>query len=607
MKIQNILFPEIGICTEEKMFFRKEKNYDREVKLEENNRCLRFAAYGYCSFDTYFNALSIAKWKKYTSIGDVRLQLYLQGSFEVILTNIECVEKKVYIKEIGSYNINSKEKQLFIFPYNLYEYKGLLAFSLRAKSDALCFGGWYDADMADTSLWNVDIAIDICTFRREAFIQRNIDILKKSVIEKSDSPLYKHLHVYISDNGKTLPKQEIENEYIHIVENKNAGGASGFTRGLIEIMNNYKNYPATHALLMDDDIVILPEALFRTYTILRCRKPEYGELFIGGAMLRLDNQALQVESGASWNAGELISNRKNLNLLKLKNCCLNEEEEYTEYNAWWYCCIPMTIVNSENLPLPIFIRGDDVEYGLRNIKQLALMNGICVWHEAFENKYSSFLQYYILRNLLYDNALHFPEYTARKFLRRLYKSVARELVYYRYKNIDLIFRGVNDFFKGVEFLKTTDGEALHKEIMEAGYKAVPVSQLKGAAYHATIYDASINQSENFLHKLLRYGTMNGYFLPAKYQKNSKIKIVSMAQCRPVNFYREQKVLNYDTVSGKGFITQKSWKETWRALWKLIVMTGKVLFQFNRAKSSFKLHVSEITNEKFWNDYLQIVH
>ena len=81
----------------------------------------------------------------------------------------------------------------------------------------------------------------------------------------------------------------------------------------------------------------------------------------------------------------------------------------------------------------------------------------------------------------------------------------------------------------------------------------------------------------------------------------------MAQCRPVNFYREQKVLNYDTVSGKGFITQKSWKETWRALWKLIGMTGKVLFQFNRAKSSFKLHVSEITNEKFWNDYLQIVH
>ncbi len=67
---------------------------------------------------------------------------------------------------------------------------------------------------------------------------------------------------------------------------------------------------------------------------------------------------------------------------------------------------PMKIVTPENLPMPIFIRGDDLEYGLRNMKTLILMNGICVWHEPFENKYSSFLEYYIMRNQLIDNSFH---------------------------------------------------------------------------------------------------------------------------------------------------------------------------------------------------------
>mgnify|MGYP006976954123 FL=1 len=108
-------------------------------------------------------------------------------------------------------------------------------------------------------------------------------------------------------------------------------------------------------------------------------------------MLRIDKPNMQVESGASWNAGDLISNKANLNMNVTWDCLFNEIEEYTEFNAWWYCCFPMDVVSEENLPLPIFIRGDDLEYGLRNMKHLILMNGICVWHEPFENKYSSFL------------------------------------------------------------------------------------------------------------------------------------------------------------------------------------------------------------------------
>ena len=89
---------------------------------------------------------------------------------------------------------------------------------------------------------------------------------------------------------------------------------------------------------------------------------------------------------------------------------INEIEEYTEFNAWWYCCFPMDVVSEENLPLPIFIRGDDLWIRPAQHEASDLMNGICVWHEPFENKYSSFLEYYIIRNRLVDNTFHFPDW-----------------------------------------------------------------------------------------------------------------------------------------------------------------------------------------------------
>ena len=602
MIIQNVLLPKAGICNMEELYFRREENREKDVDFYPEKEILVFKKQGLILFNTYFNGLSVEKWKKYTRIGKISLSLRLSGAFEVTLTNITTNHKTVYPETNCSRIIDTDYPETFTFDYNLYDFKGMLAFTLKAlRDDSVFFGGRYDAEVQEDALSDVNIAINICTFKSEPFVLRNIDILKKEIIENEDNPLHGHLRVYISDNGKSLPLEQLNSRNIHVVYNKNAGGAAGFTRGLMEIMKHKEEFPATHALMMDDDIIIQPESLFRTYMMLRCRKEEYGEMFIGGAMLRLDQPNIQVESGASWNEGNLISNKSGLDVKEIEACLYNEVEEYTEYNAWWYCCTPMSVVNSDNLPLPLFIRGDDLEYGLRNRRPLVLLNGICVWHEAFENKYSSFLQYYILRNLLYDNALHFPNYSKTAFLKRLYRNVARELLYYRYKNVDLIFRGVHDFYKGVEFLETTDGEKLHKEIMDAGYKAQPVDKLGGIPLHLPRYLASLTQEGPGWKRLVRLLTGNGYLLPAKHTG----QVVSMAQCRPINFYREKSVLNYDIASGKGFITEKNYGELFRALLGLARLTITTLREFDKAKENFRKDSHRITNETFWNKYLEI--
>ena len=595
MKLQNLLMPQAGLCMQQDMYFRLNK----KVHVSDCQQSLTFRKQGIAWFDTYFNGFSIEKWKKYTVVREVAVTLLLKGRFELQLCSKEKIHQTISERVLSVTAFDSEDITSITLPFRSYEEKGMYFIRLEALEDgAQYWGGYYEADIPEEELWPVDIAVNICTFRREPFVKRNLEILRKHILQNRDNEMCGHLQVFISDNGKTLDIPALADAQVHIVPNKNVGGAGGFTRGLIEIMH-CPDCRATHVLFMDDDILIEPEALYRTYTLLRCRKKSYEELFIGGAMLRLDQQNIQVEAGAAWYAGNLQSRKSGVDLNTVDGCLYNEIEEHVEYNAWWYCCTPMSVVREDNLPLPIFIRGDDLEYGLRNMKHLLLMNGICVWHEPFENKYSSFLEYYIIRNMLYDNALHCPDFSKWQFLKRLYGSVVRQLFYYRYQNVELIFRGVNDFFKGVDFLRETDGEKLHQEIMAAGYKARPVEELE-MPFEYPMYEQSFGENDGRLHKVIRMLTFNGLFLPA-----NRDTVVSMAMCRPISFYRAKQVLQYDVTSKKAFVTEKKLGKSLGYLFRLLPMTSKILSQFEWAKENFRQDAELLTTESCWREYLQI--
>lgn len=594
MKLQNLLMPQAARCTTDKMYFRLS---DKNVSPSHCHQALTFSKGGWASLDTYFNGFSIEKWKKYTQIQNVSVTLFLKGGFEIQLCSKEKLHNTVAEKELSVTEAHFDTLTEVTLPFSSYEEKGMYYVKLLALSDGSEYcGGYYSADLQEDTLANVNLAINICTFRREAFVKRNLELLHREILNCEDNPLSRHLQIFISDNGKTLDRSALSDQYVHIVPNKNVGGAGGFTRGLIEILH-CQSYRASHVLFMDDDILMEPEALFRTYTLLRCLKQEYKDSFIGGAMLRLDLPNIQVEAGAAWYAGALASRKSGLNVKEAEACLYNEIEEFCDFNAWWYCCVPMTVVREDNLPMPIFIRGDDVEYGLRNMKHLILLNGICVWHEPFENKYSSFLQYYILRNMLYDNALHCPGYSKKRFMRTLAGSVVRELFYYRYKNVDLIFRGVNDFFRGVDFLKETDGEKLHQDIMAAGYKAQPVESVP-LPFDYPLYERSFRENDKKIHKCFRLLTFNGLILPAKREN-----IASMAKCRPINCYRVKRIMYYDITSKKAFLAEKKVGKSMSYLFQLCGLEVKTLFRFNRTVKKFKEQAAQVQNISFWKKYL----
>ncbi len=591
--LQHMLMPKAGVCNQTDMFFRMNK----KVHLTDEMKTLTFRKYGVVWFDTYFNSLSIGKWVKYTNIGRVYIRLKLRGKFEISLMRKEKVEDNIIEEILSITSFESTVTEIVTIPFEKLEKQGMLFVRLEAIcSDSVFFEGEYCAEIDESSSNNVFIAINICTFKREAFLLRNLEVLNNAILNNHQNALYEHLQVFISDNGKTLDSANISSDKIHIVPNKNVGGAGGFSRGLIEIMH-FKDFKATHCLFMDDDIIIEPEVLYRTFMILKCAKEKYRDAFVGGAMLRLDQPNIQVEAGAVWNSGNLDSLKHGLNLNSVDAVLYNEVEETAEYNAWWYCCTPMSVVKKDNLPLPIFIRGDDLEYGLRNMKYLILMNGICVWHEPFENKYSSFLNYYIIRNLLYDNALHCPKFTKRDFIKKMREMILRELVFYRYKNVDLIFRGVKDFFKGVEFLKMTDGENLHKEIMAEGYLLKSIDEADMQFSYPT-YERSLSEKSSRISRLFRIFTFNGLFLPTK-----RDTIVSMTGCRSINCYRARKVMFYDSYRKTIFITERDVFKTISLLLKMYCIELEIYRKFDNAVISFRKECGDLFKEEQWKSYL----
>lgn len=597
IKLQNLIYPSTENCTEEMLFFRR---YG-EVKYSFADTSILLNEEATVAFDTYFNSFSASKWFKYTQIDYVKLKLKLKGKFRISLQYKEKQTSEILQRVVGEFYVDTKSSvQEIDCDFETEYIQGMYAFSILSLEDGSEFyDGCYYTELSEEKIHDVNLGLVICTYKREKYVYRNVSMLSDALLRNPESELKEHLEVVISDNAHTLDKRKFGSDKVHVFENKNAGGSGGFTRGLIECMNLSESKKITHALLMDDDVVIQPESIYRTYKLLTLLKPEYQDSYIGGAMLRTDKQWFQTESGGSWNNGRLVSHKSGLDLRSLDACLYNEFEEKCEFNAWWYCTIPMELVREDNLPLPIFIRGDDVEYGLRNMKRLILMNGICVWHEPFEFKYSSAMYYYIFRNKLIDNAIHRTNYSRKQFVKDFRNEFLREVFTLRYKNAWLLLDGASDFLKGIDWLIQQDGEVLNQKIMEKGYKLQDIDELP-IPFSYPEYEQTLRFCESKKQQRKRKMALNGLLL-----KPVRTAIVPVIGTHIAYLYRVGVALNYDIASHKGFVTYRSRRETLDLLKSYCGMVKKSKRKYSKVVDEYEKRRNEITNVQFWREYLNI--
>lgn len=603
MDLKRIVLPS-GLGAEEELYYRR----DEKVSVGEDGS-LRFGLDGSAGFDTYFNGFSTGKWAKYTVVEKVQLELEFQGTFSVDLVYQYLKDGEASEEILESREITAHEKVKARFDFGENRQEGIFAFRCQALAeDSVLFGGRYLSENLMPSDLKVNLMVDICTFKREEYVCRNLGLLKKQILENPESPLYRHMYVHISDNAKTLDTSMGDGDFVKISPNKNAGGVGGFTRGIIEAMSRAKERDISHVLLMDDDAMIEPASLETNYTFLTVLKEEYKDYTLAGSILQLNKPYLQYEAGAQWNEGAIEALKHKVDLRDVKVLLLNEDEsEKVEYAGWWYCCIPLSVIDRDNLPLPLFIHRDDVEYGLRTGKGFIYLNGVGVWHEAFENKVSGTMEYYDIRNHCIVNAIHCPDYSMRKMKGMLLKWASSNIAKYRYQYVDMNIRGLEDFLKGADWFMQQDPVALHSEICKLNYKAKPKEEYigyKGITEEDYDWEKLITPDESdFIpvwKKLIHLIFINGYILPSK---KDKVPVVP-----PYNniykMFRLSEAIMTDA-AGNSVSTKRSWKKMFQCYKNLFRAIRRIKKEYEPARQSFQDRYREMTNLDFWRKYLDL--
>ncbi|MBW4644538.1 MAG: glycosyltransferase [Goleter apudmare HA4340-LM2] len=597
VKLQNIILPNLDICTTEELFLRLNPqcllNYeDNSVELKDG---------GFISFDTYFNSFSIQKWQEHTKVKSIGINLYLQGKFQVKLLNIDnCTYPPKIISQKLVHNPHLDEVTLFD-NVDIKGYQGLFYIELRAlQRNCLFKGGYFYTDLfnLEKSL-DKKLAIVICTYKRESYVIKNIRLLEKHLLSEPESE--KEFEIFIIDNGRTL--DNFHSSQIHVIPNKNAGGSGGYTRGIIEVLERKSNF--SHIIFMDDDVIIYPEIFTRIYNFQSLANNQ--DLCIGGSMLRLDTKYMQHENGAIWNQ-EVIRLKPDLDLRDINHVLFNEIEEYISYNGWWLFCFPTQIIDEYKLPYPFFIKMDDMELPMRLKCKIITLNGVCVWHEALENKYSPMMNYYLRRNELIFNVITDDDFNELKVIKRFVKFTLREAFCYRYKSAKITLEAVADFLKGPYYLKTLDPEKKNLEVLSMGEKAVKNYDLP---FIYEKYQESIDESESSIHRWLRFITLNGHLLPSFFfHKTSRLidrgyRVIPMQGYRPVNIFKAQKALYYNLHNREGFVVKFSRTEFFKISMQTMNLAWKVCLRFSQIKYLYKETLPELTNKAFWQRYLEI--
>lgn len=593
--LQNIIFPHSDICSESKLYFRADSGETYYSEME-NVLYVKHKV----SFDTYFNTFSVGKYKKYSRPLSLFLRLRVSGLFVLRIFGVRKENGCFVEKCIAKNHIALSQTGDFIAELDTHEEFSQLYFTL--EGSGVLYSGSFEATAASTN--PVNIAVVICTFKREKFLMRNHRQIR-AYLDNNRIFTTDNIHFYIVDNGKTLSGQEIESPYITLIPNGNTGGSGGFSRGYYEAATSGRNY--THILFMDDDIVLDCESIMRVYGLLRVRNDQYNGISVGGTMLRLSDHITQYEAGSYWDGKHLHSIGTGTDMTVRENVFEVPYYPQGNYNAWWFYCFPSDWNRKHGYPLPFFVKEDDIEYSLRCAEEIAIIGGIAVWHDDFEGKYNGFQEYYIKRNELIMTSVNDQKPYALFQVRKLILNVMKQVVFQRYFLADIVIRAYDDYLKGWEHFKNTDTELFNIELMNACQQLLNDHQLQeyyGVCFDRKKYEHSLSEPDNNKALIL---SLNGYLIPKCFYQADKdeFNVVDLAKCRYVNFYKHPKVLHYDVSRHKGFVTVQKRSQLFRYFFLLLGKSIKFLIQYPSVRKGYKEHLAELSDFRPHNrDYIE---
>ena len=586
---------------------------------------------GQHDFTTFFNALSVKKWRSYTVAHEFRLHLEVRGAaFTLVQTRADLFSWDAADIEGTELAVGASDEWHEVeVTMAAAEADVIEGFRIEVADETSVYlrNSFYYTLVDEAQVRPVELALCTTTFKKERYIEHNISLVKERILA-SDEPVAAHFTQHVVDNGRTLDVAALEAPRVRIHPNANVGGSGGYAYGMICALEQEPR--ATHVLLMDDDVVINPESIIRTYNLLAIVNEEHEGDFVEGAMMDLFQPDVRWEdTGYVTFDGDCIPLKLPARAGQLHEVVANEldqtmagyegyEDRAHQYGGWWYCVIPVSVIEANGLPLPVFVRYDDIEYGLRCHARFMTMNGICLWHPSFVRRYSAAVErYQVTRNAL---VAQFTTGVAGEadFLKKLYHTVQLELKKFNYTNAELALEGFEDFLKGPEFL--TEPGRTEERFLWANRNAerlVPFSELRGQAEREGVSLADIQTADSqkatnagemrsMPQRLWDFATFNGQRLAAGYTKPGPAAIIDVAGW----LYPGERIRRRDTIVAVDLENQRGVirhldKRRFNEVWGRY---KRDLREFKAREAELRRAYGEarerLTSVAFWKQYLE---
>jgi galactofuranosylgalactofuranosylrhamnosyl-N-acetylglucosaminyl-diphospho-decaprenol beta-1,5/1,6-galactofuranosyltransferase len=421
------------------------------------------------SFGSYFNAFPASYWRRWTVVDSVRLSVTTSGSCSLLVYRSNA---KGAPQRVEALRVTGDLTQTVV------------DLSLQTFGD----GGWYWFDViagtepavVDSAEWLVPdsgrphgrTSLAVTTFNRPDYCLNTI----RAVASDPDlRGILDELIIVDQGNQKVSDEDGFDEvaaqmgSQLRIIEQPNLGGSGGFSRGMYEVVTTGRS---DYVLLLDDDINLETASIERLTTFADlCRVPT----MVGGHMFDLYNRSVLHTFGEvvePWIWGPRNSGvgtyfrhdfaRTGLRESKVLHQCVD-----VDYNGWWMTLIPTKVVRQLGLAIPVFIKWDDSEYGLRGKAAgipTVTLPGAAVWHVAWGDKDDlvGWQSYFHERNRLISALMHSPLPHGGDLLRNSAMLDLKHLVSMQYYTVNGRLAAQRDVLAGPdklhEMLPTRLGE-----------------------------------------------------------------------------------------------------------------------------------------------------
>ena len=407
------------------------------------------------SFGSYFNAFPAGYWRRWSVLSEVCLRVRIRGAGSVTVYRST---SKGHSSRVESRRVDSTQAETMemVLPLKSFIDGGWYWFDLAADGGELHLERAEWVGRTDGAAPGT-VTIGITSYNRPTFC---VDQLV-ALVEQPDV-LALVDEVLVVDQG--TDKVTAEPRYadvaatlgtrLRVLEQPNLGGSGGFSRAMDEAVTRGES---TYCLLLDDDVVCEPEGILRATTFADlARTPT----IVGGQMLSLYDRCVLHAYGEAvaeyrWFWGPVPGTPHGHDFASsgLRGTPWMHRRIDVDYNGWWMCLIPTDVIRKIGLALPMFIKWDDAEFGLRARVQghpTVTLPGVAVWHVPWHEKDDTidWQAYWHRRNRVAAALMHSPYTRGGRLILESFETQIKHLVAMQYSAAELGLLAIEDLLEG---------------------------------------------------------------------------------------------------------------------------------------------------------------